>query len=127
MKNEIKIHTIEDGYKIVNYFDIAKYILHCDDGPAYISLHDNNMPFNNIYFIHGKKHKEDGPALRVWDDKNYLKEERWYINDKLHNFNGPAVIRYFDAEIQNEYFIYNIKYSEFEFKKYIFQKKLDLL
>jgi hypothetical protein len=108
--------------------------LHRINGPAVVTstecnwyrngeIHrDGDLPaieckvdMSNWWFQHGRIHRDnDKPA--------YMSDHRqaWYRHGERHRLTGPSVLRrYMYSEWEREYWIYNEKYTESDFKRVI--------
>jgi hypothetical protein len=83
--------------------DKYKYVLHREDGPAYISYNTDGSIEWEFWYINGVLHREDGPAYIRYNKDGSIRYEEWYINGVLHRGDGPAHITYtVDGDIYHE-------------------------
>jgi len=77
MKN-FKLYTTVGIIELDFYIDLGQYVLHREDGPAYIRYYrDGNIQYEKWY-INGVLHREDGPAIIDYYKNGSIKFEQWY-------------------------------------------------
>jgi len=90
-----KLYTTDRIIETNNYGDNYKYVLHREDGPAFIDYNTDRSIAYEYWYINGVKHREDGPAVIHYNDDGSIQYEVWYINGVKHREDGPAYIDYY--------------------------------
>ena len=121
-KNNLgELHRLDDPAVENNSGDKFWYIngkLHREDGPA--------IEYNNgdkWWYINGREHRTDGPAVEYNNGDKY-----WCINGEIHREDGPAIVRIsVSGNIEKEWVLNNVVYSEEEYKHELIKLKLKRL
>lgn len=71
--------------------------LHREDGPAWITYHENGNVEKECWWNHGTIHRLNGPCCLIWNSYGKMKEEYWAENGKFHRWDGPASILFYPS------------------------------
>tara|TARA_R110002033_G_scaffold136310_5_gene175851 strand:- start:850 stop:1269 length:420 start_codon:yes stop_codon:yes gene_type:complete len=55
-------------------------VLHREDGPAYISRHENGQIWLEVWYNNDRRHRLNAPAVQRWDNQGNLIEEYYYVD-----------------------------------------------
>jgi hypothetical protein len=92
-------------FKEWGYWEKTEYIMHREDGPAFIICYPDGSINMQSFRIKGKEHREDGPAHTSYYKDGSVRLEIFSINGKEHRELGPARTEYFpDGKICYELF-----------------------
>ncbi len=107
----------EDGPAYISYHENGKIaeeryyfngLIHNDNGHAIIQYYPDGKISLMIWYKNGKIHNEIGNAYLAFGKNGKIIEERYYINGKLHREDGPALITYDEnTGIKNTILYYN--------------------
>jgi len=93
---EFKLYTTVGIIETDDYRNNSKYVLHREDGPAYIRYNTDGSICYEYWYINGVRHREDGPAVITYRADGRIWYEEWYINGVRHREDGPAYISYYN-------------------------------
>ena len=95
---DFKLYTTVGIIETDDYWDNDKYVLHREDGPAFIEYYYSGSIFWEEWYINGVKHREDGPAFIEYNNDGSIFCEIWYWcgMQHRHDYTLPAVI--YDGE-----------------------------
>ena len=100
-----KFYTTVGIIETNNFADKHKYILHREDGPAFIEYrHDGRIDMEEWY-INNNRHREDGPAFIGCREDGSVWCAYWYWHGMLHreDYTKPA------NTYSNRYYWYGVE------------------